>query len=92
MLVSLILLPFCVAGLQGILARAETIETLEEEQITEEIDEDAEFATDEILIVMDEETSRFGDKDAISLDRTDHGDVVDLTKIGEPSDELTEYY
>ena len=92
MLVSLVVLLPCITGLEGMAVRAEAAAEAEEGQLTEEIDRDAEFSAEGIIVVLDEEASRTGDGDAASLDRIGHGDVVDLTKISEPSDGLTEYY
>ena len=95
-LVSLVLFLSCVTGLKGMTARAETAAETEEEQIAWEIDEDAEFSTEEIIVVLDEETSRLDGTAAEAaenlFDRTEYSAVESLTKVSEPSEALMGYY
>lgn len=99
MVALILLLSLCLPHVWTVEAQtavAEISRESSEEKIHEEIDEDADYSLEGILVVLDSQTSRLEEvpSDIVEdmFDKGRYSDLENLTAIDNPSDELKEYY
>ena len=90
--IAVALLSYQGVGNKMMAVNAETASATDDERICQDIKEDAKFSTNEILVVLDAETSRLDGIIPESIDCMGYESVEDLTKINVPSTELEKYY